>query len=158
MANKLPKSPSAQTQRTLSGDIRRLAGEHPITAGVTVVALAAAAFSGVVKLVPKSEKPVTGCMPLYNTPFKGSEFGGTVSGVAKYELDRVLAEGKIDTAKITDTDYATALGDLTTLTGLELNTTSLNADRTYELPNNTQVCITQYRDGNLSVDTQPKQQ
>ncbi len=161
---KSAKPSQAPTHRTLMGDVRRVSDEHPVLAGVAAVTLAGLAIGGVSKAFPAPERPHTVCVPTDPTPFKGSEYGGTVSGVAKAQLDTAIAEGetegKIDGSKITDEDYAAELHDLTMLTGVELGLPKpfLNKDRTYKFPEGDDVCVTQLPDGTLSGDYEKSDQ
>lgn len=163
MTNKSPnKSPKPQSDhpKTLSGDIKRVVssrGARNAGAWALALGLTLGAADGVQhELAGNTAQSQEVCVPNGTKPFSGTEFGGTVSGLSKAELDSAIAAGEkqgvIDPAKVSKEKYQQALGVLTDETGVELGTNALDSGKTYELPKDFGVCAVQLADGSLSVE------
>lgn len=126
-----------------------------------MVGAALASATGVIALgslvgsvLPHSDMPAPVCTSLGSMSFKGDQYGGTVSGVAKgMVLDPLLEKGKAERKiipNITDPAYNAALVDTTNILIRELKTDQLAADTHYKL-GDANVCVEEGSTGALAV-------
>lgn len=131
-------SGNTHSTRTLGGDIRRVVREHPVAAGLGVVAMSIAAGSTWLGVNNESAQTPRVCIPPEQN-ISGSANGGTVSGIAAERLNEVIDVAGISPSSIPNFDAE--LNDLTTYVAADIGTKYLQADKTYNMSE--QTCITQ---------------
>ena len=139
--------------RTLRGDVERAVGsvkKHPRLAAAVV---AGAMVIGGNAIISEEPSAATVCVDP-NTNIKGSEFGGTVSGIAANQLNAAIKKGREQNV-ISPSDipnFDAALVSLTDNVTNDIGARNLSSDGTYNMSQ--QTCVTQNPDTlKITVDS-----